>query len=112
MNYKDYVKELDKLYSVGNTTEHSFRGSLQSFLAELLPGYVVTNEPRRRDCGAPDYVITLKGAPVAFLEAKDIDNGDLDGRKLNKEQFDRYKSSLDRIIFTDYLDFHLYVGGE
>lgn len=112
MNFKEYIKELDQLYSVGNTTEHSFRGPLQSFLSELLPGYVVTNEPRRRECGAPDYVITKKGVPVAFFEAKDIDDGDLDGRKAHKEQFNRYKTSLDGIIFTDYLDFHLYVGGE
>ncbi len=112
MDFKEYIKELDRLYSVGNTTEHSFRGSLQSFLSELLPGYVVTNEPRRQECGAPDYVITKKGVPMAFFEAKDIDDGDLDGRKSHKEQFNRYKVSLDGIIFTDYLDFHLYVGGE
>ena len=112
MDFKEYIKELDRLYSVGNTTEHSFRGSLQSFLSELLPGYVVTNEPRRRECGAPDYVITKKGVPVAFFEAKDIDDGDLDGRKAHKDQFNRYKASLDGIIFTDYLDFHLFVGGE
>src|SRR5690606_32627463 len=30
----------------------------------------------------------------------------------NKEQFDRYKASLDNLIFTDYLDFHLYRNGE
>ena len=63
MDFKEYIKELDRLYCVGNTTEHSFRGSLQSFLSELLPGYVVTNEPRRQECGAPDYVITKKGVP-------------------------------------------------
>lgn len=112
MDFKEYINELNRLYSIGNTTEHSFRGSLQSFLSELLPGYVVTNEPRRQECGAPDYVITKKGVPMAFFEAKDIDDGDLDGRKSHKEQFNRYKVSLDGIIFTDYLDFHLYVGGE
>ena len=112
MDFKEYIRELDRLYSVGNTTEHSFRGTLQSYLGTLLPGYVVTNEPRRRDCGAPDYVITRDGVPVAFLEAKDIDDGDLDGRKAHKEQFGRYRASLDGIIFTDYLDFHLYIGGE
>ena len=112
MDFKEYIKEIDRLYSVGNTTEHSFRGSMQSYLSSLLPGYIVTNEPRRRDCGAPDYVITQNGLPVAFFEAKDIDDGDLDGRKQHKKQFDRYKASLDRIIFTDYLDFHLYQNGE
>lgn len=112
MDFQEYIKSIDQLYRVGNTTEHSFRGALGSYLQTILKNFVVTNEPRRIDCGAPDYVITLKDSPVAFLEAKDINDGDLDGRKAHKEQFKRYKDSLNRIIFTDYLDFHLYVGGE
>ena len=112
MDLKDYIKELDQLYQVGNTTEHSFRGSLARYLQTLLPAFVVTNEPRRIDCGAPDYVITQKNQPIAFLEAKDINDTDLDGRKEHKEQFNRYKESLNRVIFTDYLDFHLYIEGE
>lgn len=112
MDFKEYIKELDQLFQVGNTTEHSFRGTLANYLKSLLPKFVVTNEPRRIDCGAPDYVITLKNEPIAFLEAKDMNDGDLDGRKEHKEQFSRYKESLNRIIFTDYLDFHLYLEGE
>lgn len=112
MNYKEYIKQLDSLYKVGNTTEHSFRGTLAGYLQSLFPKLVVTNEPRRIDCGAPDYVITSKDEPIAFLEAKDINDSDLDGRKEHKEQFERYKSSLNRIIFTDYLDFHLYIEGQ
>lgn len=112
MDFKEYIKEIDRLYHVGNTTEHSFRGALASYLQDILKLFVVTNEPRRIDCGAPDYVITLKDVPIAFLEAKDIDDRDLDGRKEHKAQFSRYKESLDRIIFTDYLDFHMYLGGE
>lgn len=30
----------------------------------------------------------------------------------NKEQFDRYKTSLTNLIFTDYLEFQLYIEGE
>lgn len=112
MDYKEYIKELDRLYHVGNTTEHSFRGALAMYLQSILKNFVVTNEPRRIDCGAPDYVITLKSTPVAFIEAKDIDDRDLDGRRDHKEQFSRYKESLNRIVFTDYLDFHMYIGEE
>ncbi len=112
MDFREYIQSVDQLFKVGNTTEHSFRGVLASYLQSLLPKFVVTNEPRRIECGAPDYVITKDGVPVAFLEAKDINDGDLDGRRNHKEQFNRYKASLDRIVFTDYLDFHLYVGGE
>ena len=56
--------------------------------------------------------ILRQNLAVAYIEAKDLEDGDLDGRKKNKEQFDRYKSSLDTVIFTDYLDFHLYEHGE
>ena len=87
---------------------------LQQLLDEKLPSLVVTNEPARINCGAPDFIISSKktNTPVFYIEAKDIDDRDLDGRKDNKEQFSRYKKSLDHIIFTDYLDFHLYENGE
>ena len=52
---------------------------------------MVTNEPSRVACGAPDYIITRKNIPVGYIEAKDI-GADLDN-KLYKEQFDRYKAT-------------------
>ncbi|MBV5344557.1 MAG: hypothetical protein JZU63_02960, partial [Rhodoferax sp.] len=65
-------------------------------------------------CGAPDYILTKKDIPVGFIEAKDIGDKDLDGARKsgNKEQFDRYKASLSNLIFTDYLNFHLYRDGQ
>ena len=50
--------------------------------------------------------------PIAFVEAKDIDDTDLVGKNKHKEQFDRYRLSLDNIVFTDYLDFRFYEKGE
>ncbi len=110
-----YIAEVSKQFATGKATEHSYRPALASLLSELLPKYVVTNEPRRIDCGAPDYIISKGGAsniPVAFVEAKDVNDRDLDGNREHKEQFNRYKNSLDHILFTDYLDFHLYEFGE
>lgn len=112
MTIKEYISELDKQYQTGVAREHSYRHALQNFLATLLPALVVTNEPARRECGAPDFILQRGDSPIAFIEAKDIDDNDLRGSKRNKEQFDRYKRSLDNIIFTDYLDFHLYEKGE
>ena len=106
-----YVKEIDKLYQTGLTTEHSFRPALAQLLRDCT-GCTVVNEQTHIDCGAPDLTLLNKQLPVAYIEAKDLEDGDLDGRKKNKEQFDRYKASLDTIIFTDYLDFHLYEHGE
>lgn len=115
MNIQEYIKAIDEQWQTGNATEHSYRPALQQLLSEMLPQHTVTNEPSRRDCGAPDYIISQKkGAkqPVFFIEAKDLFDGDLDGMRQHKEQFNRYKSSLDYIVFTDYLDFHVYEHGE
>lgn len=110
-----YINELSKKYQTGGATEHSFRGDLQNLLQGILDqDYLVINEPKRRQCGAPDYIIEKKGIPVGFIEAKDIGDKDLLGEKKtgNKEQFDRYKSALNNIIFTDYLRFYFYRNGE
>ena len=111
-NIKNYISELNKLYATGVAREHTYRGSFQVLLTSLLPkGYTVVNEPARIACGAPDYIILHGEVPMAFVEAKDLNDRDLDGNGEHKEQFERYKNSLDNIVFTDYLDFHLYIGG-
>lgn len=107
---KAYIKHIDQLYQTGVTTEHSFRGDLQRLLEDTT-GYKVINEQKRIDCGAPDLALYKKDVPYAYFEAKDIEGGDLDGRNKNKKQFDRYKAALGTIVFTDYLDFHLYEDG-
>lgn len=114
MNIEQYIKAINEQFRTGIAREHSYRPMLQQLLDEQLPSFVVTNEPARIDCGAPDFIISSEktNTPVFYIEAKDIDDRDLDGRKENKEQFSRYKKSLDHIIFTDYLDFHLYENGE
>lgn len=114
MTLKDYISELNKQFRTGIAREHSYRPALQQLMSAMLTDMVVTNEPARIDCGAPDYIISRKSdnAPVAFVEAKDINDSDLDGYKQHKLQFNRYRESLDRIIFTDYLDFHFYENGE
>jgi hypothetical protein len=80
---------------------------LQQLIESLVPGVRATNEPKWQSCGAPDYILTRKDIPVGFIEAKDLGDKDLEGAKKtgNKEQFDRYKASLNTIIFTDYLYF-------
>ena len=114
MTLEQYIDNLDKRYRLGNATEHTFRGDLQQLLESLVPTIRATNEPKRQSCGAPDYILTKKDIPVGFIEAKDIGDKDLDGTKKtgNKEQFDRYKASLNNLIFTDYINFHLYREGK
>ena len=114
MDIKEYIASVNQQFQTGVAREHAYRPALQQLLSSLMPYAIVTNEPVKIACGAPDYIITEKktGLPIAFFEAKDIDDSDLDGRKAHKEQFTRYKNSLDTIVFTDYLDFHLYESGE
>jgi predicted helicase len=109
-----YLDSIKARYQAGNATEHSFRADLQRLIEEMVPGIYATNEPKRQACGAPDYILTRNNIPIGFIEAKDIGDKDLEGVKKtgNKEQFDRYKASLNNIIFTDYLDFHLYREGK
>ena len=121
MTIDQYIDSLNQRYQLGNATEHTFRGDLQQLIESLVPEIRATNEPKRQSCGAPDYILTKKDAstgsatlPVGFIEAKDIGDKDLEGARKtgNKEQFDRYKASLDNLIFTDYINFLLYRDGQ
>ncbi|MDP3360320.1 MAG: N-6 DNA methylase [Lutibacter sp.] len=109
MNIQQYLSKINTLYVTGNAREHAYRGDLQNLIMGILPDILVTNEPARVACGAPDYVLTRKDVPVGYIEAKDI-GFDL-GHKSFKEQFDRYKAGLSNLIFTDYLEFHFYKEG-
>lgn len=108
----EYIKRISHLYQSKEATEHSYRLALQKLLEDCTELDVI-NEQKRRDCGAPDLTLNLKNknVPIAYVETKDIGDGDLDGRKKHKKQFDKYKAALDTIVFTDYLDFHLYKEG-
>jgi predicted helicase len=110
MTIQQYLDKINTLYKTGNAREHSYRGDLQNLIMAILPDVLVTNEPARVDCGAPDYVLTRRDVPIGYIEAKDI-GVDLASKTL-KEQFDRYKSGLTNLIFTDYMDFHFYKEGE
>lgn len=113
MTVSQYIESINKRYKTGLSTEHTFRGDLQQLIETIAPKVRATNEPKRQQCGAPDYILTVKDVPVGYIEAKDLGDIDLDGKNKNihKEQFDRYKSSLPNLIFTDYINFHLYRDG-
>ncbi len=105
-----YIKEITSTHSGGNATEHSFRADLQKLMQELLPAVHTTNEPRRIECGAPDYVLTHNDIPLGYIEAKDLDKS-LDD-KAHHAQLKRYVESLDNLIFTNYLEFRFYRDGD
>ncbi|MDR2683975.1 MAG: N-6 DNA methylase, partial [Prevotellaceae bacterium] len=102
-----YLNSVSALYAQGITTEHSFRGALETLLKNMTD-FAVVNEAQHIDCGAPDLTLLKNNIPVGYVEAKDI------GKNLNskdyKNQFDRYKKALDNLIITDYLTFQLFEG--
>jgi len=110
MTLSQYIEHLQSRYKTGIATEHTYRGYLQNLLESIATEVTVTNEPARIKCGAPDYIITRKDIPIGYIEAKDI------GKDINhkdyKEQFDRYRKSLNNLIITDYLEFQLFIDGE
>jgi predicted helicase len=111
----NYLSNINRLYQTGNAREHSYRGDLQELFNQIIndTNIIVTNEPARiTGVGAPDYSITKNGIAIGYIEAKDIGVDDLEGKKKNKEQFDRYKKALPNLIITDYLQFLFYQNGE
>ena len=105
-----YISEINRIYKADNATEHSYRPALKILLEALMPRHTATNEPKRIACGAPDYIITDRAFPVGYVEAKDIPVNLND--KTLKEQFDRYRNSLDNLIITNYITFRWYAKGE
>ena len=105
-----YIRSIEKELAAGNATEHTHRSALKSLIEETLPGSVATNEPRRIECGAPDFVIGKGSATIGYVEAKDV------GRSLDEveksEQLQRYLGSLTNLVLTDYLEFRWYADGK
>lgn len=106
----NYLTQLDHALKAGNATEHTHRPALKTVIEALGDKIVATNEPSRIECGSPDFIVTRKGTPLGYIEAKDV-GANLD-RIEDGEQLLRYRSSLRNLILTDYLEFRLYRNGD
>lgn len=106
---QEYLKAIDNNFKTRIATEHTYRADLQKLIS-TIENVNVINEPKRVACGAPDFIITKGKIPLGYIEAKDI------GKNLKskeyKEQFSRYKKSLNNLIITDYLVFQRFLNGE
>ncbi len=109
-----YRREIQKKLQVGNATEHTHRSALETLIESLSPGITATNEPKRVECGAPDFLISRKAAhgpvTVGYIEAKDVGKPLTDIER--SDQMKRYLPALPNLILTDYLEFRWYVDGE
>ena len=70
----EYLQRLERAVKRGDATEHTHRPTLKDLLEALNDKVVATNEPKRSECGAPDYVIARKRDQLSagYIEAKDI----------------------------------------
>ena len=109
-----YLADIDRKRRTGVAREHTYRGCLETLLGVLLPAAEPVNEAAQIECGAPDITLIDRKSrlSVGYVEAKDIDSGDLSGKKTNKAQFDRYRAALGNIVFTDYIEFVFCRSGE
>ena len=60
MTLDQHIDNINNRFKLGNATEHTFRGDLQTLIESIVPTIRATNEPKRQTCGAPDYILTKK----------------------------------------------------
>ncbi|MYC35032.1 MAG: N-6 DNA methylase [Chloroflexi bacterium] len=111
-DFRAYIQTLRANIEQGNATEHTHRPALQTLL-ETDDGISAINEPKRIDCGAPDFAIVKSGdnpLSIGYIETKDI-GANLDNVE-NDGQLKRYRAGLSNLILTNYTEFRWYVDGE
>lgn len=108
----DYLSRIQTVANSGKATEHSYRSAIEFLFHSLDGGVTALNEPKRVECGAPDFIIERRGIVIGHVEAKDLD---VDLRTLkgaNKAQQERYLKGLPNLIYTNGLDFEFFRDGE
>ncbi len=106
----EYLREISKHLASGDATEHTYRPALKTLLETIHEDITATNEPKRVQCGAPDFIITRGQTPLGYIEAKEI--GSNLGEIARGEQLTRYRDGLPNLILTDYLEFRLFHEGD
>lgn len=107
---REYARQVEKAVRKGDATEHTHRPALKALLEAVEKGVTATNEPKRIECGAPDFVVSRGQTTVGYVEAKDVGAG-LD-EALKTDQLKRYRESLGNLVLTNYLEFRWFVDGD
>jgi hypothetical protein len=108
----EYLHKLERALKRGDATEHTHRPALKELIETLDEKVICTNEPKRSDCGAPDYVVSRRRDQLSlgYIEAKEI-GADL-AEIERSEQLERYLPSLPNLLLTDYVEFRWFVDGK
>ena len=122
--FRAYLQAVRSSLDLGNATEHTHRPALKALLETLDITIDAVNEPRRIECGAPDFVVSKRGADhptIGYIEAKDIgtdlvvverDSNRRNPMSASGRQLRRYRQSLPNLILTNYIEFRRYVDGD
>lgn len=109
MVMEDYFLGIEKQYKTGHAKEHGYRPDLKVLFEKILVDVTATNDPKRSEYGAPDFIFTKGEMIYGYAEAKDIDVDISFTAK--SEQLSRY-FGYSNLILTNYIDFRFYRNGE
>jgi len=109
--FQEYFREIRSKYLTGDYTEITLRTPFENFVQGLSNDFVLIQEPKRTEIGAPDFKAFRKAVKVGYIETKDL-NKNLD-EELGSDQIKKYRESIDNLILTNYNRFILLrVGAE
>ena len=106
-----YLSALREKYKDGDATERSYYSALENLLEASSPRIKAVSEPKRSDCGAPDFHIKKGDLILGHIEAKDL-GASLDDAEKSEQIKERYLKALPNLILTNFLEFRWYVNGE
>lgn len=107
-----FLTQINAIFNTGSATEHSYRSSFESLFKGLDDDITALNEPKRVQCGAPDFIIQRNGFVVGHLEAKDLGVDIRNLKGYSKEQKARYLDALPNLIYSNGLDWDFYRDGQ
>lgn len=106
-----FFASVQEIYKTGSATEHSYRAAIAQLIGTLDPCVTALNEPKRVECGAPDFIVHRGEVPIGHIEAKDVGVSLSAMNKVNSEQKQRYLKALPNLIYTNCLDWNFYRDG-
>jgi hypothetical protein len=59
-----YRRQIERELQARSATEHTHRPALKTLIESLASGVTATNEPKRAECGVPDFALTEKREPL------------------------------------------------
>jgi hypothetical protein len=72
VNISAYLSEIRKNLAHGDATEHTHRPALKKLIESVGAGIVATNEPKRVNCGGPDFSISRNKIPLGHVKINDF----------------------------------------